>query len=241
VAGQPHSEPLADCRDRFLQRLVREWPDLAGGLVDQMVMVALGVGDLKPPGPISAIEPMQQPKPKKLIQHRAPATGHAARCPRLQTTAYESESHQWSSADVRRVRVQSALHSDRTMIVAVLIMRVVQVIADEIVDVIAVWNLLMSARGTVPMRPIVLAAIVRRSAVGRVDITDFQHVFIDVIVVRVMQMAVMEIVDVILMLDRRMAAAGTMLVGVVGMNGVFRVAHGTQHRGATGLEPAGCG
>jgi hypothetical protein len=60
------------------------------------------------------------------------------------------------------------------MIVAMIAVRMVQVVVNEIVDVIAVRHSLMSATGTVYMRGLVTLASVVRCAAIRVLRTDFQ-------------------------------------------------------------------
>ena len=63
---------------------------------------------------------------------------------------------------------------------------------------------------------LVRAASLRR-ALDRIGGVDRDGVLVDMIFVRVMEVAVVEIIDVAFMADRRMPAVGTMLVGVVGM------------------------
>ena len=63
---------------------------------------------------------------------------------------------------------------DRTMVVTMIAVRMVQVAIHEIVDVIAVGHSLMPAIRTVYMRRLVTPAFVVRCAVIRVLRTDFQ-------------------------------------------------------------------
>lgn len=63
---------------------------------------------------------------------------------------------------------------------------------------------------------VVRAASLRR-ALDRIGGVDRDGVLVDMIFVRVMEVAVVEIIDVAFMADRRMPAVGTMLVGVVRM------------------------
>ena len=111
------------------------------------------------------------------------------------------------------------------MVVAVLAVRVVEMIADEIVDVIAVRNLLMPAIRPVLVRgPVPAAVVLRRTRLGIFAI-DLENVLVDVVAMRMVQMPVMQIIDVTVVLNRGMTAARTMLMGVIGMDVVLRIAH----------------
>lgn len=113
------------------------------------------------------------------------------------------------------------------MIVAVAVVRVVQVTVDEVVDVIAVWHRLVTTICTMHVIGGVRAAGVGRSARGGVGGVDRDGALIDVAVVLVMQMSVMQIVDMIAVLDGGVTAGRTVDVIVLGM-GV--VAHGLLFR-----------
>jgi hypothetical protein len=139
---------------------------------------------------------------------------------------------------VSAVPGRSTLDGDPAVVVAVLGVRVVHVIADEIVDVVAVGNLLVTARGPVLMRRIVCAAGVLGGAAGGIGVGDVEDVLIDVIAVRVVQMAVVQVVGVAVVLDRLVAAAGTVLVGVVGVDGVLGLGHDRHHRRVTAASQA---
>ena len=116
------------------------------------------------------------------------------------------------------------------MVIAVPVVRVVQVPADEVVDVVAVRNLLVTAAGLMHVRGLMLAAGVLGCAVGRIGGADLQDVLVDVVAVRVMQMPVVQVVEVVAVPDRRVPAIGSVLVGVVWMNGVLGISHGREHR-----------
>lgn len=105
------------------------------------------------------------------------------------------------------------------MIVAVIAVRVMQMAADQIIDVVAVGHRFVAAAGTVAMAFLVLAAIVIGRAAGRVDAADGQLMFLDASDAHVVQMPVMQIIDMILVLNRHMAATGAMLMVVVGVVG----------------------
>ncbi len=48
MACEPHAQALADRCDRFLQALVGEGTHFAGVLIDDVVVMALGIGNLIP-------------------------------------------------------------------------------------------------------------------------------------------------------------------------------------------------
>ena len=108
--------------------------------------------------------------------------------------------------------------------------RVMEMLADEIVDVIAMGNLLVTAIGAMNMRGLMPTADVLGRAIRRVSGAYPEDMLVDVIAVGVMQMPVMEIVDVALVLDRRVPAIGSMRVRVACVNAVLRISHGHNHR-----------
>ena len=138
-------------------------------------------------------------------------------------------------------RAGSALNRDRSVVVAVLGVRVMQVIADDVVDVVAVGNPLVAAAGAVPVRSVVAAALVICGAAGRVGVADVEDVLVDVVTMWVVQVPVVHVVDVTVVLYRRMAAVGTVLVGVVRVDRVLGVAHERDDRSAPAQAPSGCG
>jgi hypothetical protein len=113
-------------------------------------------------------------------------------------------------ASISRSRPSGQLH--RAVVVAMIAMRMMQPSAHEVIDVITMGHGCVSAG--CPM--LVRAARLRRALHG-IGGVDRDGVFVDMIFVRVMEVAVVEIIDVAFMADRRMPAVGTMLVGVVGM------------------------
>jgi hypothetical protein len=109
---------------------------------------------------------------------------------------------------------------DRAVIVAVIAVRVMQVPVNQEVDVVAMRNGLVSAAGAV-----FVAAFDLRRATGRIRPANRDHMFVDVVAMRVMQMAVMQVIDMTLVPDGGMAAIGAMLVGVVGVMLLFAGSH----------------
>jgi hypothetical protein len=82
------------------------------------------------------------------------------------------------------------------VIVAVPLVRVVQVAVNEIVDVVPVWDGLVSAAGAVLVVGLVTAAVMIGSAAGGVYVADLDGVLVDVISVGAVQVAVMQVVEV---------------------------------------------
>lgn len=114
----------------------------------------------------------------------------------------------------------------RPVVVAVVPMWVVQVTVDQIVDMVAMRDSFMPATRAVHMARLMTAALMIGRAAIRVGGGDLQPVFIHVVAVRVVQMAVVQIVDVVAMTDRRVAAGGAVLVIVMGVMRLVAGAHG---------------
>lgn len=103
------------------------------------------------------------------------------------------------------------------MIVAVTAVRMMQVVADAIVHVIAVWNRLVAAAGAVHVtRFVATAAVVGGALVGVVG-RHFDYVLVDVIAMRVVEVTIMQIIGVPAMAYRRMPATRTMLMSMIGV------------------------
>ena len=109
------------------------------------------------------------------------------------------------------------------MIVAVVSVSVVQMSADEVVDVVAVRNRWVATTLAVRVTGGVTAALMLGRAGGRVHRSNSERMFFNrPTAERVVQMAVVKIVDVSGVLDCRMAAARPVNVGVVGMQSRHR-------------------
>jgi hypothetical protein len=107
---------------------------------------------------------------------------------------------------------------ERAVVVAVVAVRVVQVAVDEVVDVVAVGDRFVAAAGAVHVAGLVAAAA-RGAGVQPsgflVGVTS-RLVLVDVVTVRVMQVAVVQVVDVVAVPDRGVAAVGAVLCGRAG-------------------------
>jgi hypothetical protein len=101
------------------------------------------------------------------------------------------------------------------VVVAVVAVREVQVAVDQVADVVAVRDGFVAAVGAVDVALVVRAAVVRRRAFRRVLPADGNGVFVDVILVRVVQMPVMQVIDMPEMFDGGVTAAGAVNVVVI--------------------------
>jgi len=90
--------------------------------------------------------------------------------------------------------------------------RMVEVAIHEVVNVVAVGDRGMAAIGTVLMAFFVLAAIMGWSTRGRVRRGDGQVVFLDRAAIGVVQVTIVQVIDVTIVDDGRVATAGPMLV-----------------------------
>jgi hypothetical protein len=88
----------------------------------------------------------------------------------------------------------------------------VQMTVDKVVDVVAMFYLRVAAVGTVDMTcGMSLTGMVRRAAVG-ICSRHRQLAFVHMIAMRMMQMAIMQVIDVAVMLNRQMSAARTVIM-----------------------------
>jgi hypothetical protein len=113
----------------------------------------------------------------------------------------------------------------RPVIVAMAIMWMMQPSVDEVIDVIPVGNAFVSAARSMRVR----APGVGRAARG-IGIADLDNVFVNMILMRVMQMTIVEVVDVAMMAHSRMSAVRTMLVGMIRMMMLGADGHGFARR-----------
>ncbi|WP_166656260.1 hypothetical protein [Paraburkholderia sp. BL10I2N1] len=118
------------------------------------------------------------------------------------------------------------------MIVTMISVRMMQVTVDEIVNVVAMWHRFVAAPGAMDVTRRVAAAA-RRTLIGIVR-AHFEPMLIYMIAVRVMQVTVMQVIDVIVMSDRRVAAIRTVLMVVMRMVWFVTGAHGDSPRRASG-------
>lgn len=101
------------------------------------------------------------------------------------------------------------------MVVAVVPVGVMEVPVDEVVDVVAVGHGLVSAAGAVDVTVLVPGAAVCGGAGGRVALAHLDHVLVHVVAVGVVEVAVVEVVHVVAVLDGDVATLGAVDVVVV--------------------------
>jgi hypothetical protein len=107
------------------------------------------------------------------------------------------------------------------VIVAVVRVRVVQMTGDEVVDMVAMRNRLVTTTDAVDVAAVVaLAGMLWGTPLGVLDV-DLEHVLVDVITVRMMQVALVQVVEMIAVRNGRVAAAGPVLVGMVWVRAVL--------------------
>jgi hypothetical protein len=90
-------------------------------------------------------------------------------------------------------------------------MMVMQAAVHQVVGMVAMWHGLMTAARAVLM-PVVVALPEVRRAPGRVALRYVEAVLVGMIAVGVMEVAVMEVVDVPVVPEGRVSAAGPVLV-----------------------------
>lgn len=111
------------------------------------------------------------------------------------------------------------------MIVAVAVVNVVQATVHQVVDMIAMGYGFMAASRAMDMIGCVAGALAVGAVIG-IGGGDREHVLVHVIAMRVVQVAVVEIVDVAVMLDGGVAALGAVLVAVIRVVLVVAAGHG---------------
>lgn len=105
------------------------------------------------------------------------------------------------------------------MIITMIAMRMVQMSIDQVIDMIAVRDCFVPTVWTVDMASVMAAALVGRRARRRIGVADFDDVFFHrAISVHMVQMAIVQIIDMITMLDTSVFAVGTVDVVMVGVS-----------------------
>lgn len=104
------------------------------------------------------------------------------------------------------------------MIIAVVAVRMVQVAIHKIVDVISVRDCLMAAVGAMLMLRAVSVTLVAVGTVGGIRGVHLELMLVDVAIVKRVQVSVMQVVGVVVVNDRGVAAILAVLMGVVLVN-----------------------
>jgi hypothetical protein len=101
------------------------------------------------------------------------------------------------------------------MVVAMVPMRMVKVIAHQVIGVIAMWYGLMPAALTMTVIVAMRSAAVLGGTVGRVGAVHRQFMLVDMITVRVMHVAIVEVIGVTVVNHRDVPTIGAVLMVVV--------------------------
>ncbi|GMU57229.1 MAG: hypothetical protein AMXMBFR33_63750 [Candidatus Xenobia bacterium] len=102
------------------------------------------------------------------------------------------------------------------MVVTMAIVLMMQVAVHQVVHVIAMRHCFVTAARAVHMARLVGAAGMSVGAAGRVDVIHFQNVLGNLsVLTAVVEVTIVQIVNVVSMLNCRMAAAATVLMGMV--------------------------
>jgi hypothetical protein len=111
------------------------------------------------------------------------------------------------------------------MVIAMTVMRIMQMSADQIINMVAMRDCLMPTVRPMQMLGRMSGALMPRCAVLRIGRSYANHMFIDMAFMRMMQMAVVQIVDVAIVHDPHVAALGPMRMIVVFVLGRVTMAH----------------
>jgi hypothetical protein len=96
------------------------------------------------------------------------------------------------------------------MVVAMVVVRMMQVTIDQIVDVIAVRHRFMPTSWPMYMTGLVPGATMIRCAAVGVPRGYFDHVLVDVVAVRMVQMTIVKVINMASMADREVPTIGPM-------------------------------
>lgn len=107
------------------------------------------------------------------------------------------------------------------MIIAMTIVRVMEPSIHEVIDMITMGHALVSAAW--PMR---MGTPGFRCAAGWIGVADLDDVFVNMILVHMMQMTIVEVIDVAVMAQSRVSAVRTMPMGMIGMMPLGAGSHG---------------
>jgi hypothetical protein len=100
------------------------------------------------------------------------------------------------------------------VVVAVVAVRMVQVVVDQVVHVIPVRHGLMATIGAVLVALVMAATRMLRRARSRIRSGDRKGVLFDVVTLQVVQVAIVQVIDVAVVQNPGVAAARTVLVRV---------------------------
>ena len=108
---------------------------------------------------------------------------------------------------------------ERTVIVAMVAMVMMEPTVDEIVDVVAVRDRLMPAAGSMDMARFVTFVASPR-ALGRIMGGYFNNMLLDIVPFLMVQMPIMQVVDMVPVLHRDVTTVRTVLMRMVSVRGM---------------------
>src|SRR5688500_5547368 len=103
------------------------------------------------------------------------------------------------------------------MIVAMIIMGMVKMASDQIIHMVSVRHGFVPAVGAMYMPLRVTFAFMSRRTVLRIGLTDVYNMLICMVAVRVMQMTIVKIADMVIVRDASVAAFRTVRMGMIFM------------------------
>ena len=103
------------------------------------------------------------------------------------------------------------------MVITMAIVRMVQMTVHKIIDVVAMWHGFVPAARAVNVACFMAVAVVIRGTNIRIDRANGNAVFIHMPLVRVVQMAVVQVINVAIMFNGGVAAVCAVLMRMVGV------------------------
>jgi hypothetical protein len=103
------------------------------------------------------------------------------------------------------------------MVVTVILVRMMQATVDQVVDVVAMRHRLMAALWTVFVICRVIEALLHRRTSCRILVVRLDHVLVNMIPMRMMQVSIVQVVDVITMADGGMPTSWPVSMRMISM------------------------
>lgn len=116
-------------------------------------------------------------------------------------------------------------HFQWAVVIAMVAMLVVQPTIDQIVDMIAVRHRFVAATRTVEMPVIMTRMVLDWMATAWIGCADFDHMLIDMIAMWVVQMAIVQVVNMVTVLYGSVTATGAVFMVMMFVMRQIAVAH----------------
>ena len=129
----------------------------------------------------------------------------------------------WRVLRCSTVLISTSGEFNRPMVVTMPVMHMVQVAIHQIIHMVAMRYGFMPATGTVHVAGFMSAARVAAGAILRILRRHRQDMLVKVAFVRMMQMPVVQVVDMVFMLNRRVPAPGPMNVRMIFVYVMFHI------------------